>query len=350
MFSVLDFRSFFNQQKQDDFAFKTDFPQDVFYQLSYLSLIETTQDGDIFIASFRDERGEVYYPFVKRKILSTGPRIDRQFYDIITPFEYGGPVSTRSNDAKLMRDFLVEFTSFCEKDNIVSEFIRMHPFLCKQEALAEHYEVIENCQNIYVDLKQSEAEIFENASSIARRNIRVGKRQGIKVRSLDLSEADSFKKLYLDTMDRLNASRQYYFSDMFFETLKISPKGQFRIYNAYSQQEKLLASILLIGQGDIAHYYLGARKDVSRQEYVGNEYLFYEAICQAKEEGFEVFHLGGAGKGQDGLLRFKNSFSKDRVPYYTARKIYNSAVYSMLSNNRQLEYASRSGFFPAYRT
>ena len=350
MFSIHSLASFFEEaayRKHSDLS--PNYPSDIFYQLSYLNLMEYEQDGVIYIASYIDNTGSVYYPFVLRPIQSSNSIISGIYYDIITPFEYGGPFLFPKDNHNVMRDFLKALTNYCKAENIVSEFIRMHPFLCKKEWLEADYDILENCQNIYVDLLQTPAEIFSNFSAATRRNIRVASRQGIVIERTNLQDSDVFKELYLKTMDRLEANQNYYFSNRFFSSLKSAHKIQFKIYNACKKNGDVVASVLFVGNGKTIHYFLGGRADLPRKEYVSNDFLFYEAICDAIDAGFCFFHLGGAGKGQGGLLRFKSGFSTDRIPYYTARKIHNPKVYQMLTNEVKPENAPQANFFPAYR-
>ena len=67
---------------------------DIYYDLTYLKITEVLDGGTILLALFAHALGNVVYPFVLRPI--SGPTIDVKpgagLFDIITPFEFGGPL------------------------------------------------------------------------------------------------------------------------------------------------------------------------------------------------------------------------------------------------------------------
>ena len=104
----------------------------------------------------------VCYPFIKRAIelpfLNNGLSQD---FDIITPYGYGGHLTQNSSE-QIIQDFRLEFDEYCQKNNIISEFIRFHPLLKNHEYLEGLIDVVFDRETVYIDLTKSEGEILSN--------------------------------------------------------------------------------------------------------------------------------------------------------------------------------------------
>ena len=107
-------------------------------------------------AVYRAAGAAIIYPFILRPIrhLQHGRFCNGKIlYDAINPFEYGGPAVMGRAAPELFDGFLEAFHTFCRKTGIVSEFLRLHPYLTSPEHLARGYDIHESCQNISVDLQ-----------------------------------------------------------------------------------------------------------------------------------------------------------------------------------------------------
>src|SRR5690606_21193406 len=80
---------------------------DVYYNSQYFLSASRLDPGEPYLFYYRDGNGEVAYPFIKRKIMK-GTMV---FYDITTPFGYGGPIlNIINNTSKLVQRFRKEFS------------------------------------------------------------------------------------------------------------------------------------------------------------------------------------------------------------------------------------------------
>src|SRR6478735_1307981 len=95
---------------------------DVYFDDNYGKLYEKVENGKAEIFNFNYKFGIIKNQFIKREIPI---RINNEiYYDIVTPYGYGGPVIIK-----------------CEENKIVSEFIRFHPILENAEDFTSVYDV-----------------------------------------------------------------------------------------------------------------------------------------------------------------------------------------------------------------
>lgn len=66
-----------------------------------------------------------------------------QYYDIVTPYGYGGPMILETNNGeKLKKEYSEAFGKYCSDHKIVSEFIRFHPIFQNYLDVDDSYDVI----------------------------------------------------------------------------------------------------------------------------------------------------------------------------------------------------------------
>ena len=59
---------------------------DLYFDENYGKLYEKCEKGEAIIFEYEDENGKISNQFIKRKIFDT------EYFDIVTPYGYGGPV------------------------------------------------------------------------------------------------------------------------------------------------------------------------------------------------------------------------------------------------------------------
>lgn len=126
-----------------------------------------------------------------------------------------------------------------------------------------------------------------------------------------------FITAYRETMDRVGARPQYFFSDGYCEALSHLPHSQLVV--ALDGEDLVSAAFFLCCKG-IVQYHLSGTPD----EHVGaggaKAIIAYVAKTAAKA-GYQWFHLGGGlgGDPDDPLYTFKKGFSRVRLPFCIAR-------------------------------
>lgn len=328
---------------------------DIYFEEKYveLSLLLEEEGSEVFIYSYEDENGKISNYVIKRPI---NIKIDdNKYFDIITPYGYGGPIIEYINqdikDAKLklLENFEKDFTRTCIKNNIIAEFVRFHPIIENALDFKKMYEpqFLQHTVRTICD-KGRPFEI--EFSKSAKKNIKKALEEGIYFEVLEnQKDINDFKKIYYDTMDRKEAKDFYYFSDEYFDFILNNFEGNYLIINIKTKENITIASgIYFIYNNKYIHTHLSGTK----REYLiySPAYLLRYALSEwAYNKGYELIHHGG-GTSPDldnSLFLFKRRFTKtDPLDYYIAKKIYNNVVYERLVKRTKTE---ESNFFPQYR-
>lgn len=287
--------------------------QDIYYQREYAELYAV--ESELFEFVFQEKAQSVVFRGLKRRIdqVAGHPVKGKAFFDLETPYGYGGPLSNTTDPAFLQRAFSA-YRKHCQAENIVCEFIRFHPFnsLAKKNELFDMH--FEERQVVVVDLSLSQDERRAQYSKTTRNIVkRAAKR--LTVSQID-NDNSVFKNMYYQTMTRNQANEFYYFDESYFEKL-------FRISGVTligTQLDDVYASAgYFMCGGELAHYHLSANNNELSKEN-GNYLLLDAAFDHAKELGCKYMMLGGGrtSSPDDNLFRFKSKFSPIYLPFYIA--------------------------------
>jgi|ERR1035437_117394 predicted N-acyltransferase len=325
--------------------------QDIFFSAGYGKLNEIVEDGLFEVFNFKCEFGEVMHGFIKRKIniiLEDG----LTYYDIVTPYGYGGPLIVNSNNReKLIEAYFREFSEYCSDKLIVSEFIRFHLF--DNTEIREHYygETTLISVNIIRDFKNTLYEIWMEFEPKVRKNVKRAISKNLKI-TIDTTGAflPDFLNIFYSTMDRNKAGRYYYFPEQYFKDLNTSLKDHY-IYFHVTLDDKIISTELVLYSEKYAYSFLGGTF-AEYYDYRPNDYLKFEIIKWCKETEKELFILGGGTSIDDGITRYKRSFAPSgSAEFFIGKKIHNINIYNMLVEKRshQHEFNINTRYFPIYR-
>ena len=332
--------------------------KEIYYQWEYVDAFYKNGDGKPFLAYAKNNSNYVFNVYFKRDIAEEEMFKEKiatnLFFDISTPYGYGGVEIVGDKDDELLNYFFSKFEEYCNANNIVSEFVRLNP-LSNNHVLYQNtdYEVNAISKTVYIDL-ESEEKIWTEMKSTCRNRIRKAKKLGLEVKSgFNEKMMYEFIDIYRETMSRDNATKYYFFNKDFFNSIYDDMKNNATIYTVYLE-EKAIDSILVIYNGQNAHYHLGGT--LSEYMKVGAHNLsLYEAAKDMYFKGYKKFHLGGGYGGDDSpLLRFKKTFNKEgeMLDFCIAKRIFNSELYYKLIKVRleDEEFDNESKFFPLYRS
>ncbi|MFD1020666.1 peptidoglycan bridge formation glycyltransferase FemA/FemB family protein [Thalassobacillus hwangdonensis] len=325
--------------------------KDIYYTPDYFRLSEKQEEGKGCAFYFENQYGAVLYPFLLRNLKSLSNEFT-DWYDITTPYGYGGPLIVEEKDrGKLLESFRQSFHAFCSREQIVSEFIRFHPVYRNHEGLKNWLDLAVKGKTVGLDVSH-QADIWANMTGKNRNMVRKAMKQGVTVREANPENMEDFKAfnvLYTRTMQRANAKDFYYFNDAFFRHLTEEMGDQVKMFIAEHEGTPVAASLFLVGETMI-HYHLSGM-DERHANLAANNLLLYEAALWAQRNHKEIFHLGGGyGGGDDTLFKFKRSFSKidsHVLDFVLGRYIHDAAVYQRLVETCQ---SSPSDYFPLYRS
>jgi hypothetical protein len=319
---------------------------DVYYSKEYVSLASVQEPGSVPMAIyFEVSDARVWYPFLLRPVPGWSG-----VTDIITAYGYGGP--HLEGNKERINEFYREFVSgFCLDANIVTETIRLHPLTQNHLLVGHVMDVMPVRKTIAVDLTPSYEEIVANFTYSRRTNIRKAKEKYYFefCEGSGAGEIDTFLNLYNSTMNRNHALSQYYFDKEYFvklmkETYLCKPQMVFLTY----QGEAICGQVNLIGH-QFAHGHLtGSNFDYFHMR--PNEVLIDHTIKRMKQEKAVLFHLGGGYKNDDGIFKFKESFSKNsKYVFYIGKQVLNEPIYKDILASLSIDPSDYPDYFPSYR-
>lgn len=323
---------------------------DVFFQHNYGKLYEKIENGQCQSFEFNNDTGAVYHMYIKRPVpwLIDGV----QYYDVTTPYGYGGPVVVEgASSVDLVEGYYQAWAKHCQEENIIAEFLRFHLFDNTDLRIGFPGEVIHISQNVVRWLHDSMDEIWMEFEHKVRKNVKKARNNGLTV-TADASgeQLDMFLNINYKTMERNDAMDYYYLEKEYYQSIVDTLSGQFMFFHVW-HEDMIVSTELVLCSERYVYSFLGGTLD----EYYPmrpNDLLKYEIIKWCKETGHQAFILGGGYGGDDGIYRYKRAFAPgDDMPFYIGRMVWNLDVYERLVEvwKTMKKKGSNSSFFPLYR-
>lgn len=328
---------------------------DLYYLADYTKAFEIHGDGEPILIYFQNESLKGMNVVMKRDISVSEIFQEKipmnTYFDITTPYGYGGFIlegEVTDENLKLLNS---EYNFFCEKNGIVSEFVRFHPVLNNSNFLSSIYEISKLGKTVTIDL-ESQEQIWNNLIGKNRNVIRKANKEGVKIYWGRNSELISkFVKMYNATMVKDCAKDYYYFKKDFYRSILEDLKYNSMIFYAVYENEIISMSMILFANNQM-HYHLSA-SNRDYQRLSSTNLLLFEAACWGVENGFKKFHLGGGlGSQEDNLFKFKKAFNKNSETRFSiGKKIFSKEIYDdlVIINKKNNLEESNSNYFPEYR-
>ncbi len=326
---------------------------DIYFHPDYAHAHQIIENGEAAQYVHRSKLGTVSYVFIKRIIDMAVGEADR-YYDIVSPYGYGGPIILECPDVKLrstlLNEFMAAFSGYCDQQRIVSEFIRFHPVEANHCGLESHYAISSNKKTLATNLVDYGDPYQGEFSKRCRKIIEKCKSAGMTF-AIDSQQSsfDAFLKIYASTMNRNNALDYYYFDEAYFRNLlQLFPDNSF--VATVLLEGKPIAGGLYLNYGQYVHAHLSGT--LAEFIHLSPAYLLKaEVVRWSYEHGYRYVHHGGGytDSESDGLFKFKKSFSQNtEFDFHVGKRIWNEAVYRDLSQAKR--GAEVTDFFPAYRS
>lgn len=329
---------------------------DIYYLSDYTKAFYIHGDGIPVLFFYEEDDFKAINVAMKRDIGADkhfiGKLPKNTYFDITTPYGYGGFLLDGKINETNVDKLSNEYTQVCDKQGIISEFVRFHPVLNYCDYLNQLYNISNLGKTISMELK-TPGQIWKDVTSKNRNVIRKALKSGVKIFwGRDEKLYDDFKKMYDATMDRDNAESYYYFKKPFYDSVTYDLKyNSMMFYAAY--KGKTIAMSIILQANNKLNYHLSASNN-SYKHLAPTNLLLYEAACWGCENGFNTFHLGGGlGSKEDNLYKFKKAFNKNSENIFSVgRKIFDKEKYNELLTIKE-ESATNSNhqdFFPEYRS
>ena len=287
----------------------------------------------------------VAYPLQVRPLadLPFDAELDRGRCDAASP-PFTGPLPTAGEPDAALVD---EVSEAMAAEGVVAEFAHLHPWRA-DPALAGGAEP--DREIVWVDVAQDPDRLWrESYSKACRKNVSRAEREGVVVREAR-GEADiaEFHRIYIQTMKRNEARESYFFEREYFEAIFAEMPDSARFALA-EHEGSVVAATLYLHDADDVYSYLGGA-DHAHQGVRPTNAVVHETIRWARERGKRRLILGGGYRPDDGIFRFKASFSPLRATLELARRVHLRADYeALVAAWRAHTKSGDSGFFPAYR-
>lgn len=296
-----------------------------------------------------NDKGKIRHQFIVRPInidLGDG----KQWFDLTTPYGYGGPMVLESGSDKtsLVRSFEKAFSEYCEDHYIVSEFVRFHPIANNAVDFQTMYDIHLHNKTVGTNLRDFEDPFAEEFSKSARKTVRRVLKEGLRY-SIEkgLGSIEDFMTIYYETMNRNEAGEGYYFPESYFVHLRDNLADSL-LTGRVLHKDKTIAMSLCFHTEDILHVHLSGT--LNDYLYLSPAYLLrYAYVGWGKENGVRVIHHGGGTTGapDDSLYLFKKKFGqRTEFSYYIGNKIWDNDMYSQLIDR---SISLQNEFFPLYR-
>ncbi len=324
---------------------------DAYWLSGYVKAFQIHGDGEPLLLYYDDNDTRGINVVMKRDVSDDSRFCKKiphgQYYDIVTPYGYGGWIIEGDNIESLFG----EYEKWLRKNGIISEFVRFHPMLKNHKKCGGFYDVTELGEVVHMDLSSPET-IWENLTSKNRNMIRKAIKNNVRIYNGRFPEIyEQFREIYNQTMDKDDADDYYYFEKDFYNSVLNDLSQNAQVFWAEKDGKTIATSIMLT-----ANYRMNYHLSGSQREYYSlapTNLILYQAALWGFEHGIKTLYLGGGvGSGEDNLFKFKRAFYRgDLNHFYIGKRMYDTDKYNELlairmKNNANIE---QSHFFPKYR-
>lgn len=321
---------------------------DVFYLSGYSKAFmrEAPKNGTPILLYYEHGEDRAINVMLRRDVAKdeklAGKVEEGQYFDLITPYGYGGFWGNISDWEKLNQTY----TEYCMINHYVCEFVRFELFTDYHK----HFdgEVETRTHNVVRSLEMPLDEMWMDFKQKVRKNVKKANTYNLECIIENTDEhLEDFLRIYYSTMERTDAEGEYYFSKQFYEDLNKMKDNVMYFHVVYDS--KIVSTELVIYGAENCYSYLGG----TDREYFDvrpNDFLKYEIIKWAKEKGLKTFVLGGGYGADDGIYQYKLCLAPHgQQEFYIGRKIFDREAYDRLVALREGEELNEK-YFPLYRS
>ena len=302
---------------------------DIYFKEGYVNLHANDLDTPLCVVC-KEDGFILLMPFLRREF--------RGYYDVETPYGYGGPIYNEDDPQKIDRA-IVKIGSHFKESSYLAGFIRFHPLLHNSNACEKYMTVIADRKTVAIDTSISIEEIWKTESNTKNRNtIRKAQSSGLTfIVDYEFEYINSFIELYTATMQKLSADEFYYFNSNYFSQFISQFKGSSFI-GLVKENENVIAAALFMYTPPYGHYHLSG-SDVNYLHLNPNNFLLFEAAKELKKHDVTLFHLGGGNDSSEhnSLWEFKKKFSRNYYQFSIGKWIFNQENYNRICDKWMLE-------------
>jgi serine/alanine adding enzyme len=298
---------------------------DIYFTPEYGIACEYSDDAIWELCQYKD----LIYVYLKKPIECEG----KTYYDLITPYGYSGYYYEKK---ETYDEFIPIFRKEAKEKNYITEVLRQNPYL---NINISGYNIITS-KTIYGIEIDNFDNYFKNILNGSKRNkFRKASKNNLSFEIIKIENnilKKHFIELYNDNMDRVNASKYYYFNDGYFKSLE-NIKNNYLIL-IKNKDNDIIGSSIIFNSNNNIHYHLSCNDSSI------NCITDFLLITTLKNIGMnKLFILGGGLKDGDSLSKFKKKLSNKEFKYTIYKNILNKEIYDKLCQD------TINDFFPSYR-
>lgn len=321
---------------------------DVNYLSQYAKAFAENGEGYPLLIYFENDTSKAMNVVMKRDISLNesfkGKLQPNEWFDISTPYGYGGFL-IEGEDYQTLDE---EYVRYCKENGFISEFIRFHLFSDYKEIF--NGTVISYTNNVVRTLDLDIEDMVMDCEHKVRKNLKKANKAGLKI-EIDYSgeRMEEFLDIYYGTMDRNDAKSNFFFPESFFKIINEMTNNF--VYIHVIHEDKVISTELVIFGTENCYSFLGGTHS-DFFDLRPNDFLKVEIIKWAKDKGLRRFILGGGYGQDDGIFRYKKSFSPNGIyKFYVGNRIFDEEKYSELVKIRSSNqyFDKDTNFFPKYR-
>lgn len=318
---------------------------DMYHTWEYHKISENNKEGAPILFVYSDEDKLIVFPILVREIP------DSSYKDATSCYGYVGPISRGDLTQADVLKFQEAFIKYCNQENIIAVFSRLHPLLSQDTILNNLGAITQNSLTITVDLKQTlqeqRAHYRKSTKSEINKLRRIASIQWVDPTQENI---DSFMSIYNENMKRVDASAHFFFSSSYYQSLLNATEFNTKLAFVTLEGERIATSLFTFCNHTIQYHLSGTRN--AHLNLAPVKLILDEVRLMGTQEGFLNFHLGG-GTGldqQDPLFRFKRAFSKKETIFKTFNLVVNHTAYNDLCDKAlRLAQTIDENYFPRYR-
>jgi len=329
-------------------SFLQQFPKHPFYNRELISFGNNENERLMYFILRVNDTPKVIMPFYLRKIFINEE--ETNYKDVSSPYGYSGPLFSVGTAKDLISSFWKEVDNWYRKNRVISEFIR---FNLQENWKGYNGKIIPTLSNVCGRVLP-EAEQWNNFKPKVRNNYRKSVsyqlRSSIYHHLITTDIIGQFYEIYTSTMERNQASEQYFFELEYFTNLITNNPTTCAIVIIYKDQIPISAELLLLSETTINSFLGGTVKEYFHMR--PNDFLKTEVLKWAREKGYTHYSLGGGRTNNDSLYQYKKNFFpiEEDLIFYTGRKIIDEDGYNnLVLNNPACQAGEDGNYFPLYR-
>lgn len=298
---------------------------DIYYTSQYFLSALKLDPGEALLFYYKDDDGEVAYPFIKRKINDE----DTPYFDVTTPFGYGGPIlKTVESSVNLAANFRKAFVEYCKNEKIIAEYIRFHPLIENAQFFNGHLKLSPIYETFSIKLK----DYFASIKNTPLPHYESEKDTDLVVKKLGtVRHMFEFLVLYYSAARRREEADSYYFfTNDYFETLISSMGPNLHLFGAY-HDNKLVSACYILAMGDTIYFHLeGSLSEADSENTMRT--LLLKIAEWGEENYYAYFHLGGDFQGdtnRERKVKRRIANSKPAI-FYIGQQVHDQQTYNKL--------------------